>query len=413
MPVMNDAILHDRIEELHLWAVQQGLVGARGSAIFEGFCARLAAAGVPLWRTFAGMRTMHPQWGGYVFLWEYGAAVQPVWMERGDAYEHALQSSPFGYLIETARASFAGQHKTLFMRRRLSPGNAPYDFVVLDELAAAGGTDYLAVIVPFRPAADPSSEHGLGFSFATNRPGGFSEADIQLIRAVLPAVSLAIMCDASHTVASGLLTAYLGHDAGRRVHAGAVERGSVEAMRAVLWYADIRGFTAMADALPGANLIEMLNDVFEALTAALRARGGQVLKFIGDGMLATFDLADGEQATCRRALDAARAAMAAVDAVDASHIAAGKPGVIVDLALHLGEVMYGNVGAIDRLDFTIIGPAVNEVARLEPLCQPLGRKVLVSAALAEAANEPERLVSLGRHALRGVSEPHEVYGLRL
>src|SRR4051812_45582861 len=115
MPEMSDAIPHDRIEELQLWAVQQGLGGARSSAIVEGFCTRLVAAGVPVWRAFAGMRTMHPQWGGYVYLWEHGASVQPIRMERGDAYEHALQSSPFGYLIEAARTSFAGQHETLFM----------------------------------------------------------------------------------------------------------------------------------------------------------------------------------------------------------------------------------------------------------------------------------------------------------
>jgi adenylate cyclase len=323
-----------------------------------------------------------------------------------------LQSSPFGYLIEIARASFAGRHDTVFLRRRLAHEQGPHDFAVLDELAAAGATDYVAAIVPFRPAADPSSERGLGFSFATDRPEGFSDADMHLIRAVLPAVSLAIMCDASHTVASGLLAAYLGHDAGRRVHSGAVQRGSMESMRAVLWYADIRGFTAMADATPGSDLVEMLDDVFEALTAALRARGGQVLKFMGDGMLATFDLVNGEQVTCRRALDAAAEAMAAIDALALLRVKAGKPPLIVDLALHLGEVMYGNVGAVDRLDFTIIGPAVNEVARLEPLCQPLGRKVLVSAALAAAAGEPARLESLGTHALRGVSVPQEVYGLR-
>jgi class 3 adenylate cyclase len=171
-----------------------------------------------------------------------------------------------------------------------------------------------------------------------------------------------MMAHASHTIASGLLAAYLGADAGRRVHAGAIERGSVESIRAVLWYADIRAFTAIADTTPGAVVVEMLDEVFETLTASLRSRGGQVLKFLGDGMLAIFPSEDGRpDQTCRRALDAAAEAMRAVDRLNAARHEAGKPAAAVDLALHLGEVLYGNVGAIDRLDFTVIGPAVNEV----------------------------------------------------
>ena len=235
-----------------------------------------------------------------------------------------------------------------------------------------------------------------------------------LLKAVLPVASLAMMTHAGHTIASGLLEAYLGGDAARRVHAGAVERGSVERIRAVLWYADIRGFTAIADTTPGLIVIELLNEVFETLTASLRQRVGQVLKFLGDGMLATFPLVDATRdQICRRALDAATGAMHAVDKLNAARREAGKPLAAVDLALHLGEVLYGNVGAIDRLDFTVIGPAVNEVARIEALCEPLGRKVLVSAELAAAVGNSCRLQPLGRHTLRGVHDPSEIYGLNL
>jgi adenylate cyclase len=159
----------------------------------------------------------------------------------------------------------------------------------------------------------------------------------------------------------------------------------------------------------------MLNDVFETLTAALRARGGQVLKFIGDAMLATFSFEEGQTAeTCHRALDAAVEAMRSLEALNAARIKAGVPGVSVDLALHLGEVLYGNVGATDRLDFTVIGPAVNEVARIEALCEPLGRPVLVSAEFVAAAQEDVgRLEPLGSHALRGVREPKEIFALAL
>jgi len=195
---------------------------------------------------------------------------------------------------------------------------------------------------------------------------------------------------------------------------GAVERGSVESIRAVLWYADIRSFTQLADSTRGPEVIELLNEVFETITAPLRQRGGQVLKFMGDGLLATFPF-DGstEQETCLRALDAAAEAMQALDRLNGARAEAGKPVASVDVALHLGEVLYGNIGAVDRLDFTVIGPAVNEVARIELLCEPLGYNVLISADLAAAVGGSRRLVALGEHRLRGVQEPRAIYALAL
>jgi adenylate cyclase len=229
---------------------------------------------------------------------------------------------------------------------------------------------------------------------------------------VLPAASLAIMSDAEHRIAAGLLAAYLGADAGRRVHAGAVERGSVERIRAVLWFADIRSFTAIADRDPGLIVIEMLDEVFETLIAPLRARGGEVLKFLGDGMLAIFPFDEQTgRSTCLEALDAATETIAGLDRLNAARRAADKTAVAVDVALHVGEVLYGNVGAVDRLDFTVIGPAVNEAARIEALCGALDRSVLVSAEFAAAAGKPPCLRSLGRHPLRGVRDPREIYAL--
>src|SRR5208282_2137088 len=236
--------------------------------------------------------------------------------------------------------------------------------------------------------------------------GGFGDDDTTLMEATLPALSLAMKAHAGYVIASGLLGTYLGEDAGRRVHAGSILRGSVDTLRAVIWYADIRGFTAVSDSAPGPLVVELLNEVFEILTAALRAHGGQVLKFIGDGMLAVFSFEEHDRAeTCRHALDAAVEAMRNVGAMNTARAAAGVPVASVDLALHLGEVLYGNVGATDRLDFTVIGPAVNEAARIEALCEPLGRSILVSWEFFTAITEGDtRLESLGRHALRGVRE---------
>src|SRR5215467_2562012 len=373
-----------RITELHLWAVHAGLRRTPTAILFEDFCRRLVAAGVPLWRAFGGMRTLHPQWAGYTYTWWRDRnVVDPVRRERGEIYEQDLRDSPYAHLRDIA----AGRGLPLRLRRRLSGSEAQRDFPVLEELANSGATD---------------------------SPEGFGENDLRLIQAVLPAVALAIMSDAEHTIAAGLLAAYLGGDAGRRVHAGVVERGSVESIQAVLWYADVRGFTPLADVTAGPVLVEMLDDIFETLTAALRPHGAQVLKFLGDGMLASFAFIDATRdETCGRALDAAVEAMHSLDRLNADRARMGKPIATVDLALHLGEVLYGNVGAVDRLDFTIIGPAVNEVARMETLCEPLGRKVLVSAALAAAIGDRTRLEPLGAHALRGVREAKEIFALRL
>src|SRR5215469_3501589 len=398
-----------RITELHLWAVHEGLRRTPTATLFEDFCRRLLAAGVPVWRAFAGLRTLHPQWAGYTYTWWRDRnEVDPTRRERGEVYERDIRDSPFAYLRDVADE----RDLPLRLRRRLT-GVAQRDFPFLEELANSGATDYVAELIPVGMVTEAFPDSGIGFSFATDYPEGFGENDLRLIQAVLPAVALAIMSDAEHTIAAGLLAAYLGGDAGRRVHAGVVERGSVESIQAVLWYADVRGFTPLADATAGSILIEMLDDIFETLTAALRPHGAQVLKFLGDGMLASFAFVDATRnETCGRALDAAAEAMHGLDRLNADRARMGKPIATVDLALHLGEVLYGNVGAVDRLDFTVIGPAVNEVARIETLCEPLGHKVLVSSVLAAAIRDRTRLEPLGSHALRGVREAKEIFALR-
>ena len=251
-------------------------------------------------------------------------------------------------------------------------------------------TDYVAHLFVFGEVGDRSQGTGIVYSFATDRKGGFGDDDTTLLQATLPALSLAMKAHAGHVIASGLLATYLGEDAGRRVHAGSIMRGSVDKLRAVLWYADIRGFTPISDSAPGPVIVELLNDVFEVLTASLRPHGGQVLKFIGDAMLAVFSFDEDDRSeTCRHALDAAIDAMRNIDGLKQARAAAGLPVASVDLALHLGEVLYGNVGATDRLDFTVVGPAINEVARIEALCEPLGRAVLASAEFVAGIIEGE------------------------
>jgi adenylate cyclase len=407
-----DDELGRRIIETHIWAVREGLNGADAYHLFDGYCQRLVIQGVPLWRAHTAMETLHPQWSGYGYTWRRDLnAIAPQQYAHGSLEESDWLSSPLNHLI--LRATDGEENPT--MRRRLEAGPDQRDFPILQEFFALGATDYVAHLFVYGEERDRSQGSGIVYSFTTDRRGGFSDDDTRLLQATLPALSLAMKAHAAHVIASGLLGTYLGEDAGRRVHAGSIMRGSVDALRAVIWYADIRGFTPISDAAPGPVVVELLNDVFEILTASLRSRGGQVLKFIGDGMLATFSFEEEDRAeTCRRALDAAIEAMRNIDGLNKARAAAGAPVASIDLALHLGEVLYGNVGATDRLDFTVIGPAVNEVARIEALCEPLGRAVLVSAEFVAGITEREtRLESLGRHALRGVREEKEIFALDL
>jgi adenylate cyclase len=405
-----DGPLGHRIIETHIWAVREGLSGAAAYDLFDGYCQRLIIHGVPLWRAHTAMETLHPQWGGYGYTWRRDLnAIQPAQYARGDE-ENAADwlRSPFYDLIRRAREGEISPS----IRRRLEAGPEQRDFLALDKFFAEGATDYFAQLFTYG-RGDPAQGRGIVYSFLTDRRGGFNDDDTALLQATLPGLSLAMKAHAGYVIASALLRTYLGEEPGRRVHAGAIERGSVESIKAVLWYADIRGFTATSDSFPGPVIIDLLNTVFEVLTAALRSHSGQVLKFVGDGMLATLSFDDADHVeTCRHALDAATEATQGLATLNSTRAGAGLPVVTVDLALHVGEVLYGNVGAADRLDFTVVGPAVNEVARIEALCEPLGRAVLMSADFAAAVEAGDhRLESLGHHNLRGVRETKEIFAL--
>jgi adenylate cyclase len=406
----DDALGH-RIIGTHMWAVREGLRSAGAYELFDGYCQRLVIDGIELWRAHLAMETLHPQWSGYGYTWRRDLnAIEPQQYVHGSTEDADFLGSPFNELIVRAQ----GGEENPSLRRRVEQDDQR-DFPILVEFFAAGATDYLAYLFEFGKGGDRSQGTGIVYSFVTDRRGGFSDDDTTLLQATLPGLSLAMKAHAGYVIASGLLGTYLGEDAGRRVHAGSILRGSVDTLRAVIWYADIRGFTTVSDSAPGPVVVELLNEVFEILTASLRVHGGQVLKFIGDGMLAIFSFEEHDRAeTCRHALDAAIEAMRNIDEMNKARATAGLPVASVDLALHLGEVLYGNVGATDRLDFTVIGPAVNEVARIEALCEPLDRPVLVSAEfVAGIMGADNRLESLGRHALRGIREPKEIFALDL
>jgi adenylate cyclase len=399
-----------RIADLYLWAMEAGLHGANAAELFDGYCRRLVEAGVALLRGYVSTPTLHPQWTGYGYTWTRTLnAVREEQHARAASPSAAWLASPFFHLIGRARAG----EPTPTLRRRLTQGPEARDFPALVTFHAEGATDYFATLYTYGDSGDPAHGEGVVFSFASDAARGFDEAEIMLLEATLPGLALALKAHAGHGIAANLLAAYLGEDAGRRVHKGAVVRGTTDSLHAVIWYADFKSFTTVSDLWPGAAIIDMLDDAFEALTAPLRSRGGQVLKFIGDAMLAIFAIeGEPEAEVCRRALDAAEEALAALADNNLRRAGAGLPHVDADIALHVGEVLYGNVGAADRLDFTVIGPAVNEAARIEKLCDAARRNLLASERFANAAGLcGGRLSSLGSYALRGVTAPQTLFGV--
>ncbi len=315
--------------------------------------------------------------------------------------DHQSQSRE-SYQRSPVRTIFEGSPG---LRRRLADPDCPRDYPILDELDAEGITDYVILPLPF------SHGHSYACSWATREPGGFSDTAIARIVQIMPVFSLVLEILATRRIARNLMDTYIGHSAGERVLSGEIYRGVNEPIEAVVWISDLRGFTRLSDEFAPPVVLGILNDHFERVVGAIADQGGEVLKFIGDSVLAIFpvDANAGPQPAVEAALAAARDAAARIAAGNAERAAKKLPSVGFGIALHHGTVVYGNIGAPDRLDFTVIGPAVNQTSRIEALCKTLQRPVLLSDRIAEAASSP--LTSLGFHALRSVREPHEIFTL--
>jgi adenylate cyclase len=285
---------------------------------------------------------------------------------------------------------------------RFPPGHQAWDRLpLLRQLRDLGLTDYLAAPLALRQRHQAAT-------WATDAPDGFTEAEVEIISGVLPALAAVMEARALAKMSELLLETYLGRFVGPRILEGQIHRGVGERMRAVILSSDLRGFTRLSDTLPGEQVIELLDDYFERITEPVHAAGGDVLKFVGDGLLAIFPCHDGEApAAAGAAMRAARAGLDRLAAANDRARAAHGPIVRAGIGLHLGEVIYGNVGAPDRLDFTAIGPAVNLAARLEGLTKRLDRPLLCSRDFADAYRG--RLVSLGFQPVRGLATPQEIF----
>ena len=393
--------------EIRDWIVEQGLLGVAGEAVFEAFSERLVRQGVPILRAYTAMRVLHPLYSGFGLIWRAGEA--GVTEERYGASPVVTEA----WLKSPIRPLAEGQVREI--RRRLLGPEVGREFPILEEFRQQGATDYYATRSAYGFDGQYEESRGIVFTWTTKRPNGFNDADLNLLRALAAPLALTMRVAANRRLAVGLAATYLGQDAGRRVLAGDIQRGKTNTISAVLLYGDLRGFTRLADAVQRDELIEMLDDYLECMAVPVEKFGGQVLKFMGDGMLGTFEVKQGEGAKergeeCVAALNAALEAHGRIEALNRDRAAAGKPIMTLDLALHLGEVLYGNVGSPTRLDFTVVGPAVNEVSRLETLCQALDRGLIISKAFKDAM-PPEALplLPLGRYGLRSVRDPVELY----
>ena len=389
---------------VHAWLNACGLQGKPVDEIVDGFCQRLVHAGLPLARGYAGMATLHPLVRAYSYTWERRVnrlGAQTV--THIEAETSNFVNSPFHRMLES---------QTPVLRRRLDREEAAPEFPVLVEFRKSGLTDWLGLLHSFGWLAPSLSSRQLGMisSWATDRPGGFTDAELLLLQELVAGLALAVKAATSYDITRGLLKTYLGSDAAEHVLAGEVRRGQVQEMRAVLFFADLRGFTQIADELGADNLVGLLDDYLDCIGMPVHDNGGQVLKFMGDGLLATFALSGDEAEVCDRALAAARAAQKAVATLNETRAAQSLPVLKLDVALHLGTVMYGNVGTGDRLDFTVVGPAVNEASRIEALCNQVGKPILASDSFKSVAvNAWSGLKSLGIWKLRGVSDAMEIF----
>lgn len=390
------------------WLVKEGLARATQTALLQGFCEKLVAAGIPLQRAHVGQRSLHPVFGAVGFDWhrDAGRATREDFARDSKPRERWLKS-PFHYMLQKGISE---------LRECLMAGAEPSRFAVLEEFRAEGATDYFAsamffgqaMIGPRIDATDPPE--GMTSSWTSDAPKGFSDADIGMIKKLLPVLGLALKSASSDRTAHDLLAVYLGRDAGERVLSGDIQRGSLDTIRAVIWYFDLQGFTKLAETTPGDRMIAMLNDYFGAVVGAVEAYGGDVLKFMGDGVLAIFRFTDDDGACCSRVIAAADELIGTMATINDRRGAEELVVTKFSLALHIGDLMYGNIGAEDRLDFTVIGPAVNMAARLQAMCRPLEQDLIISSAMANSAvREHKRIVSIGQHVLRGISEPQELF----
>jgi adenylate cyclase len=388
------------------WIIERGLSGDPEDRLMQDFCERCCAAGIPLVQGMMMVDTLHPVYEGRTFSWKRDSAegltsTEYESSQSGDG-ARLWRSSPFHHILTTGESE---------LRRRIGAGD-PCDFTILEDLRAEGHTDYFALVHRFDKSTAIGEMDCVCTRWSTSIPGGFSDDHLDTLRSLVPALSLAVKAYSLNRVANSLVEAYLGRDAGQRVLEGHMSRGRAEMISAVLWFSDMRNYTAISEESSPDQILPLLNDYAEAVISAIHGAGGDVLKLIGDGTLAIFKSEQAIEA-CRSALKAESDLRNRLRALNERRLSDGQPVTSIYLGLHIGDVFYGNIGSRHRLDFTVIGPAVNEVGRIASMCRSADREVLLSSNFIEVLTPEERsqFVSVGRYALRGSSRAQELFTL--
>src|ERR1700716_1601526 len=355
------------LQKITDWLIDGARSAPSPSRMMADTCERVVQAGLPLWRVGVFVRTLHPDIFGRNFVWRPGAEVAVGTVDFDIQNSPEFKSSPVAVVFHEGRE----------VRCHLDdPASNRFPF--LDDMRAEGVTGYIALPLLFLDGSIHAS------SFTTKRPGGFSDDELAALRTIVTPLARVIEIISLRRTASLLLDTYVGNRAGERILGGQIRRGHTDTMNAAIWLSDLRGFTALSDRLPAETVVDILNQYFDCQVSAIRTHGGEVLKFMGDGLLAVFPIAepDGDiQQVCARVLEAARESRASVGAL-------GYPiGETIErfrfgVALHVGKILYGNIGGGNRLDFTCIGPAVNLAARLEKIAGKLRRTIVASEGFA-------------------------------
>ena len=367
----------------------------RPAAFIEQLLVRVLQTGIPLWRAYIGLQLVHPQLQAMGYIWRRGEKVQEVARAWGIQFTPAYIGSPLQAAREQGR----------LIRHRLTE-ITENDHILLRELKADGGVDYIALSMLIRREGPLPV-----VTFATDSRAGFSDEDVADLTRLVDMMGAVTEMHIEHSVAETVATTYLGRQVGQRVLNGAIRRGEGEEIRAVLWFSDLRDFTGMNERMSAGDLLGLLNNYLQLVGDALAANGGEILKFIGDGVMGYFPAEDALflPMVTANALAAARRLISDIEAANEARATGGLEQVRFGVGLHVGDVTFGNIGTEDRLDFTVIGPAVNRASRLEGLTKVLGVKVCASAEFNDVCVVPMK--SLGKHRLRGIREPVEVFTL--
>src|SRR3954451_5042341 len=361
--------------------------------IFAEMCIRLQQAGIPLSRSTVHVLIQHPQWLGARFMWSDGMSEAEIARVDYDVRERSeFIGSPASEMFDGATEVRENLERDPALGRK---------HALYDEMRAKGLTDYVGWPL----------YHTLGkrhlVTFATDRPGGFEDAHIGGLLKLLPILALVSEIRVKNRLARTLLETYVGSHAGELILSGATRRGSGTTVRAAIMICDLRDFTKISDNWPRDDVIELLNGYFDAMSEPIAKHGGEILKFIGDGLLAIFPLSQPQ--ACANLLHAVTEARQAMADLNEKNRDTGRAPLNYGIGVHVGDVMYGNIGSRSRLDFTVIGPAVNMASRLEALTKQLGKTVLLSRAFADFVESDSDLERVGEYPVRGFSAPIELF----